>query len=203
MAEHRPWLKLWTKALTDPDLVRLSMQDRGRWFWLLLHVGLHGERGVLALRHGIGDLCELFADEPGEDQSAAHSEPTPGPPAAHVKPRARDVRRYLKRLPGVHLQEASFPDSQMTLTFTKWSKYQVDDSTERVQRWRQKRRIGNVDSPLRGNDNSPLLAPVGNGARREEIREEPPTPLAPHPFDTTPPDADHTNQAHLRFNIPD
>jgi hypothetical protein len=199
MADHRPWLKLWTKALADPDLGHLSMADRGRWVWLLLHVSLHGEQGRLVLKRGIGELRDLFTDWVGDDETPSqadplltHPEPTLSPARTRVRPRAVGVLRLLKRLPGVSLQEASFPESQMTVMFTKWSKYQVDSSMERTRTWRQRQRTSDGKSPSHGDGNTPSQAQPRDGARREETRREPPNPRDPD-----------INPAHIRFNIPD
>ena len=190
MADLRPWLKLWKTAYRDPGLARLSVADQGCWMRLLLYVGLHGEGGVLVLRHGIGELRPVFSDiqcnakaalqvspsdthqEPTRSPPGTHQEPTRYPPGTRQEPRLVGVRRIIGRLPGVSLKEATGPDSPMTITLTKWQKYQVDDSTGRVKKWRERQTAGNAPTPLPRNADSPLQRAPCNGVRREEKRRD-------------------------------
>jgi transposase-like protein len=43
----------------------------------------------------------------------------------------------------------------MTVTFLKWSKYQVDDSAERTRSWRQRHRNGDGTLPSHGDATTP------------------------------------------------
>jgi hypothetical protein len=192
MADHRPWLKLWKTAYSDPALSRLSLEDLGRWLRLLLFVGLNGEGGSITLPEGLEHLSNTL----------------------RVRS-AKAAREALGRLPGVAIKEADFLSSAVTVSFTKWKKYQVDDSSPRVQRWRDKRRSGNADPSLPVTEEQRYTEGQGNGAREDKTREESLTrrergtnPRAqgtnPRALGTNPRAGDpSTNPEHLRLDIPD
>ena len=50
MASQRPWMKLWTTALRDPDLEALTLEDWARWCRLALYTAAHGTDGVLLFK---------------------------------------------------------------------------------------------------------------------------------------------------------
>jgi len=207
MPPHRPWLKTWISLLTDPDFDALTLQDQARWLRLFLYVGANGERGQLVLKEGLdpsrtgsGSISNLFRLR-----------------------FAKQTREALGRLPNVVVEDAQFPSTETTITFTKWAKYQEDNSQERLRKHRRSKAERNADSPFPETPTDRFKRPLGNGSRGEEKR----IPLTPrergtnpraqgtnpraldqtrqprHPYDTTPLDADPTNPEHFRFNIPD
>jgi len=151
VADLRPWLKLWKTAYADAKLSRLSMEDRGRWVWLLLYVGLNGEGGRVVLATGLQELRNVLA----------------------LKDR-KAVRECLDRLPGVACCDAVFPSQEVTITFTKWSKFQEDNSAERTRAWRQRKRYGDGNIPSQVTESERHKMPIGDGVRLRSRREEKP-----------------------------
>ena len=174
VAPRRPWLKLWTAAYNDPDLVALSMENFGRWTRLLLFVALHGDEGVVHLSKGYELLSSCF----------------------RVRS-AKAVRAILALLPGISVAEADFPQVGVTITFDKWKTYQVSSSFQRVRRFRQKQGTTSVTEPLHETDCDRYSNRYSNdfgNQRRSREEKKPPTP-----FRTNDP---QDNPDHLRFNLP-
>jgi hypothetical protein len=163
MADLRPWLKLWKTTYNDAQLSRLSMEDRGRWLWLLLYVSLNGERGRMVLAGGLQELRDVLA-------------------TASRGPRDDSVRRILSRLPGVSICDADAPSHAVTITFDKWAKYQEDSSAERTRRWRQQRRHGDGIQPSQVTEHQRHTDDLGDGVRSRSRRDTPLPPASPRPL---------------------
>ena len=195
----RPWLKLWTSLLTDPDFNTLDLPDQARWVRLFVYVGVHGAGGQLTLKGGVNLLSGLLRIKVG-----------------------KQIHECLERLPNVRVDAATFPAMETTITFSKWRKYQDDSSTERTRAWRSRRRSGDANASSPVTTNNRHNRPTGDGVRGEERREESLTPCErgtnpratgsnpralgtnPRALGTNPRAADpDTDPAHLRFNIPD
>lgn len=110
MAELKQWVKLWTKALTDPSLDSLSIEDFGRWVKLLLYVRDHGDNGKLQITRPARAIVSLFQCETFEC-----------------------VISVISRFPNCNITDGV----TCNVSFDNWSKYQVDSSTARVRKHRQ------------------------------------------------------------------
>jgi hypothetical protein len=157
LADHRPWLKLWKTAYSDPGLERLSLEDQARWMRLLLFVGINGERGSITLSKGTEQLFSCFR-----------------------KRSASAVRTILDAMPGVTVSDDEPPSPSITVTFTKWPKYQVDSSAERTRDWRQRTQNGDGNPASHVTATPRHSTALGDGARVDKTRKEvdsPPLPL--------------------------
>jgi len=110
MADLGRWFKLWCSCLNDPALTNLSLADFGRWVKL----------GVLIKEQGTEGRIELY------------------PPALALcsqleLPSFQAVIECARMLPHVDVSGETNP----TVTFRNWAKYQGDFSTPRVRRHRE------------------------------------------------------------------
>ena len=133
MADLGRWFKLWCSVLNDPELMNLDIADFGRWAKLGVLVKEQGTEGAIVLFPPAKPLCLQLGVK---DFSA--------------------LIRAIRRLP--HLTVSG--ETNATVTFSNWLKYQGDFSTNRVRRYRQRETAKK---------------------RRDEKREEVP-PKPPEPF---------------------
>ncbi len=125
MADNKRWFKVWTTVLNDPHLFTMSLEDVARWFLLGALTAEQGNSGNLKISKK--QLCNLFRND-----------------------NENDNKNSLNNMPNL---EYTNDNDTITVTFLKWSKYQVDSTVyERVKKHRKK-----------ANDND---------VRREEKRRE-------------------------------
>lgn len=143
MADQGVFWKLWCSALEDPDLDNLDIADFGRWAKLGAYLKKHGEGGQIAIRRPAKTLLSMLQ-----------------------LPDFDAFLMFLQRISHVHVMSENDSDNvtSVIVTFSKWHKYQVDNSVERVRRFRQ-----NVTTKKRGEE------------KRREVQKKktyPPVPLA-------------------------
>lgn len=126
MSDQMKWFKLWYSAGTDDDLIALPPADRWAWAMLGAHTKVHGTAGKVAISTSNAALAGMM-----------------GIPL-------NDLVNVIKRLPHVTLNDTSTVNGRITVTWHKWSKFQVDSSANRVARHRQ-----NVTVQRRGEENPP------------------------------------------------
>jgi len=172
MSDTRPWLKLWKSVLADVKLTRLSLEDQARWMRLLVFVGINGERGQLHLEEGLTPLSSLF-----RTRVASHT------------------RDALNRLPGIVLRDDDPPSRGLTITFTKWAKYQEDSSANRTRNWRSRsaQRDGAPASP------TDVRVTVPEEKRRDTPLPPSSPPSQNHDRPDTPPEAFRLDCPDLRW----
>lgn len=150
MADNGKWLKLWTSALTDPDLSDLSLEDWARWAKLGLLVKQHGDDGTMRFNRQGRVLQDLF----------------------RVNSDA-EVLQTLARFPNCKVE---LNETTAFVSFSKWYKYQHDNSTERVREFRRnetgvfgdvkrakKRREEKREEETKKRKENTPSAPVGGG----------------------------------------
>ncbi|MBF8297387.1 MAG: hypothetical protein HW395_44 [candidate division NC10 bacterium] len=139
MADQGVWFKLWISSLADPDLSNLSLEDFARWAILGTYIKAHGTAGALRLTAPARALCGLLRVP---DFAALHA--------------------LFHRLPNVVEESENCnggPETNLTVSFRNWAKYQGDYSTHRVRKMREMKR-----SKRRGEE------------RRREEKRFPPKP---------------------------
>ena len=139
MGDQQRWFKLWTSALSDPDLCALPPNLRWAWAALGAYTKTHGTRGVLVTR----------LDNPA---LAA---------AIGVTPEA--VFGVLNVLPNITVEECKNGNGKCNVTWANWQKYQVDSSTSRTAEWRRAKRRG--EERRREESITPAIAGVGGAAK--------------------------------------
>jgi len=156
MAEQGRWFKLWVTAPSDPDLGSLSLEDFGRWCILGTYIKTHGTDGKVEV-------------------------PIPCPPLQNLL-RVCDSEQLvnvLKKMPNcdVHEKQNSVTDASVTLSveWRNWSKYQRDNSLERVRKFRKvkrskKRREESKSKKRKESSEAELTEPT-------QLHESPPTKL--------------------------
>ncbi len=121
MADQGRWYKLWCSALDDPDLDNLSIADFGRWAKLGTFIKAQGNKGSITLKPPARSLCAMMQVESFDG-----------------------LIECIKRLPHclVRGDENSTVSNEtiVTVTFSNWTKYQGDFSTDRVVKHRQMKR---------------------------------------------------------------
>lgn len=117
MADQHRWFKLWHSALSDDELQALTPALRWAWAALGCHTKVHGTRGKVVITRANAVLA------------CAMGVPLP------------DLIAVIQTLPHVHIEEGSFDNGHVTVTWKNWSKYQEDSTVaQRVASLRSKRR---------------------------------------------------------------
>ena len=120
MADNGQWFKLWIGADEDPDLGDFSLENFGRWCKFGLYLKKYGTGGTIKLKSPCLPLQHKF---------------------------------QVDTFDGVISVIKGFPNCDVTcvtdaiVTWKNWSKYQGDNSAERVRRFRQ-----NVTPKKRGEE---------------------------------------------------
>lgn len=143
MSDQGLWFKLWCAALDDPDLDNLDLCDFARWAKLGALVKRQGTGGSLTITPPARALCAMFQ-----------------------VPDFDTLVRCFSVLPHVSVRRANgtvSSETNATVTFDNWWKYQGDYSTARVRKFRSMKRS-------RGEERR------GEEMRREEIRLPPIVP---------------------------
>jgi len=177
MADQRPWWKLWVSALSDDDLMALSLEDFARWAMLGAHLKLHGEGGSMTCSRPGQALAKLW-------RVSGHALAT-----ASTSPRWEACLAVARRLPGVVVEViTTSPDGlpeSIRVSMKNWKKYQEDSSAERTKEWRRRQRerdgtsSSHSDADKRHNktDGDDATASRGDGVEEKRSRRDPPTPL--------------------------
>ncbi len=113
MADNKRWFKVWTSILTDPDMCDCHNDILGAWVRLGALVAQHGTRGKVKIsRDHLTRTLHLFNSSESE------------------------LKSVLERLKKLNLSVV-FRNGFYIVTFSKWHKYQVDNSKNRVSKHRQ------------------------------------------------------------------
>lgn len=110
----RQWAKVWHTLLTDPCYQGLSLEQQARYINLLIFMSAHGKKGALRIDSPARQLIftlQCFNFD-------------------HLK-------EVIKELPNLKIKESK-SNGDFIVTFENWYKYQIDDSTERVRKFREK-----------------------------------------------------------------
>lgn len=113
MADGKQWFKVWASILIDPGMEDLHNQDIGIWTRLGALVAAHGEKGTIKI-----SLPQFLKR-------------THLTTADNVT-----IQAKINTLKTINCDIVVCNES-VTVTFKKWHKYQVDNSTERVAKYRQ------------------------------------------------------------------
>lgn len=125
MSDNKKWVKAWTNLLTDPDFQNMRIEDKGRWFTILLLLGEQGRHGSVRFYPPSPMICLLLG------VSAFDA----------LKP-------VLKHLSECNISTALHKDGSLIIKMKNWRKYQVDNSADRVRAWRHQ----NVTRKKRGEE---------------------------------------------------
>lgn len=124
MADQGRWFKLWCAALDDAHLENLELDDWARWVRLGTYIKRHGKEGKIIFSSPGRALTNLFRVP---DFDAAIT--------------------IIKRFPSCTLGERSSTVSTVTnetvsyeIEYLNWFKYQGDFSSDRVRKFRDKKR---------------------------------------------------------------
>jgi hypothetical protein len=141
MADQGLWWKLWCSALDDPGLDNLPIADFGRYCKLGAFMKRHGVGGTVTIDPPARALCAMFQ-----------------------VPEFDTLIACFRLLPGVNVRRAQSSvslETNATVSFANWARYQGDLSTPRVSRFRHLKRSR------------------GEERRREEKRREEKSGAAP------------------------
>ena len=151
MADQGRWFKLWVSAVSDPDLANLSLEDFGRWCIFGAYLKLHGEDGRLSIKSPAQALQILFR-VPSFDGVVKVLESFPN---CHL------------RVSGVTAPTSLHSEALIRVEWSNWQKYQIDDSADRVRKWREKKRAA-----VTGDSVSPVTPIEEKRSRRDEKRRD-------------------------------
>ena len=112
MADQGRWFKLWLTAEDDPDLGNLSLENFARWCKLGMYIKAHGTEGTLKVNAPAMPLQHKFRCNSFEN-----------------------VCEILKHFPNCAV---TTDVTSVTVTWQNWKKYQGDNSSERVARFRSR-----------------------------------------------------------------
>lgn len=153
MADQGKWFKLWCSAIHDQELQNLELEDWARWAMLGAYIKANGKDGKITFSHPYRALLNLFR-----------------------VPTIEAAKLVLNRLPNCGVGEREVTVSTETNTtvsleveYKNWFKYQGDFSSDRVRRFRDKKRHDETAQEERRRDEK----------RREETRRETTTPQTP------------------------
>jgi hypothetical protein len=138
LGDNKRWFKVWTSIIMDGDMMTLTMEDRGRWMTLGALTAHNGINGVLTFKTSV--LAHLL----------------------HVTDDVTILRQKIACLPNIKMGDCC--NDTCTVTFVNWYKYQVDNSSERVSKYRrnvtmqeEKRREENIKNKKKGKKPAPPL----------------------------------------------
>ncbi len=107
------WVKLWTKALTDIEMDNLAIADFGRWAKLLLYAKLHGSGGELHISEPARAFCNSM-----QVQSL------------------NEFKKIAETFPNLTIS-CNGKNGVTIFKIHYWHKYQIDDSSARVAKYRK------------------------------------------------------------------
>lgn len=112
--KSRRWVKVWHEIMNDTKFHDMTLDQQARWFNLLVYVSCHGQDGTAII-------------------------PAPARLLVHQLHCADFEEMRLKMRQLVNVQIVENGNAEISVTFPKWNKYQVDSTvTERVRRHRVK-----------------------------------------------------------------
>ena len=135
LADQGRWFKLWCSSDDDPDLGNLSLEDYGRWCKLGTYVKSHGTDGTVKIPPPAYPLQHKFRVQSYEE-----------------------VCDIIRRLPHVILHVS--PETNATVSFSNWMKYQGDFSTSRVRKFREMKRSKRRREEKRGEEKKQTVPPL-------------------------------------------
>lgn len=110
----RRWVKVWHEILNDTEFQNLSLEQQARYYGLLVFTSAQGEKGCVKFSSPAKRIVQLLQCE--------------------------DFDHFIdviKELPNLQIKVSS-DNAKISVTFNKWSKYQVDSTSyERVKRFRE------------------------------------------------------------------
>ena len=116
MADQARWFKLWCSAPSDDDIQNLCPADRWAWVAFGAYTKLHGTSGEVKVSATNGAL------------------------AAEMGVTVRELLPCIKRLPHMTVETCENSNGSQGVTvfvsWHNWHKYQVDDSSQRVAKYR-------------------------------------------------------------------
>lgn len=141
------WFKLWISSLGDPHLSNLPNQKFAQWVKLGVYVKGHGDKGTVILEPPSSFLCAVL-QVPDFDA----------------------LILCVSSLPNVSMRRLKNANDEISVSFKKWSKYQVDSTRfERNKRYRERQKEGAVrgekeerKNKKRKEENKPPLPPLGD-----------------------------------------
>lgn len=109
----RRWVKVWHEVLSDPDFQDMTLPQQARWYNLLVFTSANGEKGSVIIDPHSRTIKNLLQCNDNDNVC--------------------DILRNIK-----NIILTLYDNAQIGVTFSSWSKYQVDTTSyERVQRYRK------------------------------------------------------------------
>lgn len=115
MSDQGIYFKLWCSSADDPDLANLDIADFGRWAKLGAYTKRHGAGGVLRLTAPAKLVCTILQVES-----------------------FKALISVIRRMPKVSVEVNVAGVTTAIVTFDNWSRFQGDNSTERVREHRRR-----------------------------------------------------------------
>lgn len=173
MADQLRWWKLWTAALTDPDLEGLSLEDWARWARLGAFTTLHGDHGVCHATYPATALVESLRIG-GRGGVSRHGQTWCW----------NALIKSLLQLPGIGVAvQGDGAQRSATITWKNWRKYQEDSSAERTRRWREDKRLRDGQSASRCDDPETVTGRDGrDGQPASHVTVQPGSPRPGNPI---------------------
>lgn len=141
MGDQQRWFKFWYSAGSDDAIVSLPPELRWAWVMLGAHTKMHGTNGSVEI----------------SDKNAAL--------AGMIGVTVEDLKKTVKALPHVHVEEGQNRNGTFTVTWDHWQKYQTDSTVrERQKSFRMRKRNGLRGEEKRGEERkniSPLIPHSG------------------------------------------
>jgi len=132
VADQGRWFKLWISALSDPHLDNLAVADFGRWAKMGTYIKEQGTDGVLTIHPPSRTLCSKLQVSDFDE-----------------------LLTVLQKFPHCSLRRDDStvsPETNVTVTFHNWLKYQGDYSTARVRKFREMKRSKRRGEEKRGEE---------------------------------------------------
>lgn len=128
MADQARWFKLWCSAPADDDIQALSPGDRWAWAAFGAYTKLHGTAGKVKVSASNAALAAELGVPPGEPLIACLHR-LPHLAVIVTEPVTDDVHTTCK-------SESRSDTVTVLAVWRNWHKYQVDDSSQRVAKYR-------------------------------------------------------------------
>ncbi len=141
MSDQGKWFKLWVTSIDDPDLDNLPIADFGRWAKLGTYIKAHGTNGSIIVSNPARSLCSKLQNDTFDD-----------------------MIKVIEEMPNITVTLETNSPVSYTVKIDNWLKYQGDYSSDRVSKFRAKKRT--VKRPKRRREEK-----RGEETRREENKE--------------------------------
>ena len=110
MGDNLKWFKVWTSITDDPDFLEMTLESISRWVLLGAYIRKHGDNGKISLSNKV--LAHL------------------------LRCHETEIIVTIQQLHNVSIIQNEC-NGRNIVTYRNWHKYQIDDSYNRVAKYRQ------------------------------------------------------------------